>query len=56
MSVWEVANGKFRFSYLQAGTVNHKLLSFNETHKEQTILSLFNREKLLVGANGAILE
>ena len=26
MSVWEVANGKFQFSYLQAGTVNHKVL------------------------------
>ena len=26
MSEWEVANGIFQFSYLQADTVNHKVL------------------------------
>ena len=26
MSVWKVANGKFQFSYLQAGTINLKSL------------------------------
>ena len=28
---------KFQFSYLEAGTVNHKILYFNETHKEHSI-------------------
>ena len=36
---------KFQISYLQAGNVNHKILKFNETHKEQSNSSIFNREK-----------
>ena len=41
---------KFQFPYLQAGTVNHKILHFNETHKKQTISStLIEKNNWLAG-------
>ena len=40
---------KFQFSYIEAGTVNHKTLLFYETRKEQSISSIFNKEKYFAG-------
>ena len=40
---------KFQFSYIVAGTVNHKTLLFYETRKEQSISSIFNKEKYFAG-------
>ena len=36
---------KFQFSYLQGGTLNHQILSFNETLKKQPISLIISTEK-----------
>ena len=39
--VGQVANGKFQFSYLQAGTVNHKVLFFRMKLKRSEPFRLY---------------
>ena len=48
MAKWEVANGKISVPLLQAGIVNHKILSFSENYKELSISFIFNRAKTML--------
>ena len=56
--MWEVAYVQFQFSYLQPVTANHKILWFNETHKEcdSFRLHIIKKNYWWEGANGTILE